>query len=128
MIALVGMVATFGLAYGHHSQSEFDSELKVEIEGQVSKLEWKSPHARLYVDVVDENGELVNWNFELPSPTTLMRRGWTRKSLLPGDPVSVTGARARNFPTIALARTVRDRDGNPVFTGATVVNGVIDAD
>ena len=128
MIALIGMAATFGLAYGHHSQSEFDSELKVEIEGQVSKLEWKSPHARLYVDVIDENGELVNWNFELPSPTTLMRRGWTRKSLLPGDPVSVTGSRARNFPTIALARTVRDREGNPVFTGATVVNGVIDAD
>jgi Family of unknown function (DUF6152) len=127
-IVLVCLGATCGLAYGHHSQSEFDSKLTVEIEGQVSRLEWKSPHARLYVDVVDENGEPVNWNFELPSPTTLMRRGWTRKSLLPGDPVSVTGFRARNFPTIAIARTVRDREGNPVFTGATVVNGVIEAD
>lgn len=115
-------------AYAHHSQSEFDSELTVDIHGLVNKLEWKSPHARLYVDVTDENGETVSWNFELPSPNTLMRRGWTRKSLMPGDEVSVTGFRARNYPTIAIARIVRDQSGNPLFTGATPVNGEIEAE
>lgn len=109
-------------AFGHHSQSEFDSKLPVMIEGTVSKLEWKSPHARLYVDVIDENGETVNWNFELPSPNTMMRRGWTRKSLKPGDQVSVTGSRARNFPTIAIIRTVLDEDGKALFTGSTPIN------
>ncbi|MGW8369046.1 MAG: DUF6152 family protein [Gammaproteobacteria bacterium] len=123
----VSVMAATGLSlavasFAHHSQSEFDPQLTVEIEGAVSKLEWRSPHARLYVDVVDEDGETVSWNFELPSPTTLMRRGWSRNSLAPGDAVSVTGFRARNFPTIAIARTVRDEDGNGIFTGITEVN------
>jgi hypothetical protein len=93
----------------------------VAIEGKVTTLEWKSPHARLYVDVTDQNGETVNWNFELPSPNTLMRRGWKRDSLKPGDLVKVNGARARNFPTIAYARTVFDGNGHALFTGTTQI-------
>jgi hypothetical protein len=106
-------------SWAHHSQSEFDSKLVVEVEGKVTQLDWRSPHARLYVDVVGENGEVVNWNFELPSPVTLMRRGWKRDSLKPGDHVKVKGARARNFPTIAYANAIRDANGNPLFTGVT---------
>ena len=121
IVSATGMLLTVS-SLAHHSQSEFDFQSRVEVEGSVSRLEWKSPHARLYVDVVDETGETVNWDFELPSPTTLMRRGWSRNSLMPGDTVSVTGFRARNFPTIAYARTVRDEQGNGIFTGITEVN------
>lgn len=110
-----------GAAAAHHSQSEFDFRQPVNVEGTVTELRWLSPHARLYVDVVNDNGEVENWNFELPSPTTLMRRGWTRKSLQPGDRVTVNGARAKNFPTIAYARSIRDAEGNPMFTGVTEI-------
>ena len=58
------------LALAHHSQSEYDSKARVEVEGTVTKLEWKSPHAWVYVDVTDAKGEKVNWSFELPSPVT----------------------------------------------------------
>ena len=108
-------------AWAHHSQSEFDFRSVVEVKGRVTKLEWKSPHARLYVDVVNDKGEVVNWNFELPSPITLMRRGWKRDSLKPGDHVTVKAARARNFPTIAYANVIRDAHGNALFTGVTQV-------
>ncbi|HWG31659.1 MAG TPA: DUF6152 family protein [Steroidobacteraceae bacterium] len=118
------IVATLALvppAWAHHSQSEFDSKLVVEVEGKVTQLDWRSPHARLYVDVVDENGKVVKWNFELPSPVTLMRRGWKRTSLKPGDHVKVKASRARNFPTIAYANVIRDANGNPLFTGVTKI-------
>jgi hypothetical protein len=118
ILAGIGVVVT-AAARAHHSQSEFDFELNVAVEGKVTALEWKSPHARLYVDVPDKNGGTVNWDFELPSPNTLMRRGWKRDSLKPGDVVKVTGARARNFPTIAYARTVADGNGRALFTGVT---------
>ena len=114
-------VVLLSAAWAHHSQSEFDFKLNVDVEGTISKLEWRSPHARLYVDVINEKGETVNWNFELPSPNTLMRRGWTRDSLKAGDHVKVNGARARNFPTIAYARTIQDRDGKALFTGTTPI-------
>jgi len=109
------------LASAHHSQSEYDSRSKVDVEGTVTKLEWKSPHAWVYVDVTDAKGEKVNWSFELPSPVTLMRRGWTRDSLKPGDRIKVSGRRAKNFPTIALGDSIKDSTGKPMFTGITQV-------
>jgi hypothetical protein len=108
-------------AVGHHSQSEFDGRLKLEITGKVTKLDWRSPHARIYIDAVDGEGKTVNWDFELASPTTLMRRGWNRNSLQPGDQVTITGIRARNHPTIGYAITLKDKDGKPLFTGKTEI-------
>jgi hypothetical protein len=119
--ALAGLSAAF-TASGHHSQSEFDFANLMEVEGTVTELIWKSPHAWLHIDIVGEDGEVVNWGWELPSPTTLMRRGWTRKSLLPGDVVTVSGAPARNFDAIGYARSIVDSEGNGVFTGITDVN------
>ena len=91
----------------------------MEVAGTVTKVEWKSPHAWIYVDATNDKSEKVNWSFELPSPVTLMRRGWTRDSLKPGDHVKVSGAPARNFPDIAIANSIKDGNGKPLFTGIT---------
>jgi hypothetical protein len=109
-------------ASAHHSQSEYDLRGKVDVEGTVTKVEWRSPHAWVYVDVTNDKGEKVNWGFELPSPVTLMRRGWTRDSLKPGDHIKVSGAPAKNFPTIAIANSIKDSGGKPMFTGTTQIN------
>ena len=114
-------VALVPSARAHHSQSEYDLKGKVEVEGAITKVEWRSPHAWIYVDVVSDKGETVNWSFELPSPVTLMRRGWTRESLKPGDRIKVAGRRAKNFPTIALGDSIKDSTGKPLFTGITQV-------
>jgi hypothetical protein len=106
-------------AWAHHSQSEYDLRAKVEVAGTVTKVEWKSPHAWIYVDVSNDKGEKVNWSFELPSPVTLMRRGWTRDSVKPGDRIKVSGAPARNFPSIAIANSIKDSNDKPLFTGVT---------
>jgi len=118
---VVFCMALVPLAWAHHSQSEYDLRSKVEVEGKVTKLEWKSPHAWIYVDVTNDKGETVNWSFELPSPATLMRRGWTRDSLKPGDHIKVGGAPARNFPAVAIANSIKDSNGKPFFTGITEI-------
>jgi hypothetical protein len=118
--ALVGLCfALVPGAWAHHSQSEYDLRSKVDVAGTVTKVEWRSPHAWIYVDVTGDKGEKVNWSFELPSPVTLMRRGWTRDSLKPGDFIKVSGAPARNFPAIAIANSIKDSNGKPLFTGTT---------
>lgn len=122
LLALAGLSLVLAPAVpAHHSQSEFDFRSNVDVEGKVTRLEWKSPHARLYVDAVNGKGRIESWNFELPSPNTLMRRGWKRDSLKPGDHVKVNGVRARNFPTIAYARSIKDGSGNALFTGTTQI-------
>ena len=86
-----------------------------------TKLEWKSPHARLYVDVKDEKGEIVNWNFELGEPEHVDAPGWKRGALQPGDRVKVGAAPARNFPAIGIATSMRDGDDKALFTGTTPI-------
>jgi Family of unknown function (DUF6152) len=108
-------------AWAHHSQAEFDFKSVVEVDGTVKQLDWRSPHARLYVDVIDAQDKIINWNFELPSPMTLMRRGWKRDSLKPGEKVTVKAARARHFPDIGYAIAVKDAQGKPLFTGVTQI-------
>ena len=118
--ALIGLsLALVPVAGAHHSQSEYDLRSKVEVSGTVTKVEWRSPHAWIYVDANSDKSEKVNWSFELPSPVTLMRRGWTRDSLKPGDRIKVSGAPARNFPAIAIANSIKDSNGKPLFTGTT---------
>lgn len=108
------------LAVAHHAfAAEFDRDQPIEVTGTVTNVEWMNPHARFYVDVEDENGAVVNWDFELGSPNGLMRQGWRRDSLKPGDVVTVNGWRARNAPNVANARSVKLADGREVFAGSS---------
>jgi len=104
----------FGLpASAHHSgAAEFDSNKKIDLTGVVTKVEWTNPHAHFYMDVKDAGGTVANWNLELASPNVLIRNGWKRNSLKPGDMVSVTGIRAKDSPTIGSASVITFPDGH----------------
>jgi len=107
-------------ALAHHSFSaEYDRSKPVELTGAVTKLEWTNPHARIYIDVKDESGTLVNWDFELGPPNGLMRQGWNRNSLRAGQIVTISGFLSKDEPHVANARSVHLPDGRQVFTGSS---------
>jgi outer membrane usher protein FimD/PapC len=81
----------------------------------VTKVEWMNPHARFYVDVKESDGSMTNWNLELGSPASLIRRGWTRKSLKVGDQITVKASLAKDGSKMANARSVKLADGTSVF-------------
>ena len=121
MVFLSGMLLALGAgrALAHHSfAAEYDSNKPVTLKGSVTKMEWQNPHARFYVDVADEAGKVTNWELELGSPNGLMRRGWTRNSLKPGDTVTVEGYLAKDGSKLANARNVTLADGRKIFAGA----------
>lgn len=105
-----------GVPAHHAFSAEFSRDLPLEITGTVTRVEWMNPHARFYVDAAGENGETVEWNFELASPNSLMRQGWRHDSLKAGDKVTVAGVRARNSPYIGNAGSVTLADGTRVFS------------
>jgi hypothetical protein len=114
------LVAGAGAAAGHHSfAAEYDSNRPLTVTGTVVRLEWTNPHARLYVDAKDDAGTLQHWDFELGPPTSLMRRGWNRKSLQPGHMVTVDGFHSKTEPYVANARKVTLSDGREVFAGSS---------
>ena len=122
--ALGLFVAGLGLSLAapvvaHHSFNvEYDVKKPVTVTGPVTKLEWTNPHARLYVDVVDQAGTKVNWNFEMASPNILERNGWTRKALSPSDTVVVEGYAGRVNASRGIANSIKFTDGRSLFAGA----------
>ncbi|MGD0136118.1 MAG: DUF6152 family protein [Bryobacteraceae bacterium] len=121
-VALAGVIwlAAGSPALAHHSgAAEFDSTKKIDLTGVVTKVEWTNPHAHFYMDVKDPSGNVANWNLELASPNVLIRNGWKRNSVKPGDTVSVTGSRAKDSPYYGSASMITFPDGHKLsFLGA----------
>jgi hypothetical protein len=96
----------------HHSGAAvFDPNVKINLTGVVTKVEWTNPHAHFFMDVKDSNGNAVSWNLELASPNILKRNGWERNSVKAGDTVTVTGSRARDGSNFGIASTIVFPDG-----------------
>ena len=67
----------------------------------------------------DENGKVVNWNFELASPNVLRRLGWTREMMKPGDTVTVKGHQSKDGAAWANANSVALADGRVMNVGSS---------
>ena len=123
LVAGLGLLAAGLPVRAHHSfAAEYDANQPVTLKGVVSKIEWTNPHARFYVDVKENSGNLTTWNLELASPNVLVRNGWTRNSLKIGDEITVQGSLAKDGSKMANARVVTLADGRRVFAGSNADN------
>ena len=113
----IGLGLVSASVYTHHSfRTEFDDNQPVDITGIVTRVEWTNPHGRFYVDEVQEDGSVVNWDFEMASPNILYRRGWRKKDLVPDDKVRVQAFRARKAEHGAKMHTLtRLSDGKDIL-------------
>jgi hypothetical protein len=97
LINLVGIAATaVGLAAAdhpaaaHHSASMFDASKIVVINATLKELRWTNPHVNLLVlGAAQEGDPPTEWLLETTSPGRLLRMGWMRTSIQPGDRVRV---------------------------------------
>ncbi|HXC76201.1 MAG TPA: DUF6152 family protein [Candidatus Acidoferrum sp.] len=122
-VAVVGtalLVAQVTVSAHHSFAAEFDAKKSTTLTGTVVSIKWTNPHAHIFVDVKDQTGNLASWDFEMGSPNALMRRGWSRSSLKPGDTITVNGYLAKDGSHLANARTVTLSDGRNVFAGSSL--------
>jgi Family of unknown function (DUF6152) len=87
---LVGLTAVVSPAIAHHSGAMFDTSRKVDISGTIVDFNWSNPHANFKVTVDKAGGASEVWAVEMNSPNNLVRDGWKRTTLKPGDKVTVT--------------------------------------
>jgi hypothetical protein len=103
----------------HHAEfAQFDATKPVEVKGVIKKVEWANPHIWFYVDVKDDTGKITTWGFSGYPPGFLVRRGFTKETLKPGQIVTVRGNRAKDGSNNASGFMVIFADGRQVFPNA----------
>ncbi len=108
----VGLLMGGGSLFAHHGTAgAYDGTKTITLEGTVVEFVWANPHGSLWFEVKDNEGDVVRWGGELHSILLLIRAGWTRTSVRPGDQVTVTlNPSTRGLPTGQL-QTVTLSDG-----------------
>jgi hypothetical protein len=99
-------------AVAHHSNSAFDGDKVVVLKGTVTQWKWSNPHVWIYLSVDDDKGGKVDWAIEGRTPGQLVRAGWSRSSLKPGDVITVDFSPAKDGSHTGLLTRVRLADGS----------------
>ena len=114
---LVG--AAFAMSSGalpaHHSFSMYEDR-PTPLEGTVQDFKFTNPHTYIILRVKGADGHTVTWTLEGPSPTSLVRDGWSVKCLKPGDQLKMTIWPSRETKTggVFYARYTTFRDGRAI--------------
>ena len=117
LAAAVALCLAPGVASAHHSFAVyFDATKSVTITGKVTAFRFTNPHGTIVLDVTDEQGRVREWRAETNAPVVLMRRGWTRSIVRPGEEITIEGWPSRDGkPYIRLRSAVR-ADGSVIGT------------
>jgi|SRR5579863_6082768 len=107
-----------GLAlWGHHSlNAEYDQSKPVTLNGTFTQLDWRNPHAWIYLSVKNASGGTDNWRCELGSPNAMSRVGFSRDSVKEGEEIILDGLLAKKGENICSARVVKSKDGRTLLS------------
>ena len=84
LLAVAMMHAPIG-AHAHHSfAANFVQDQTVSVQGVVKEFWFENPHARIYLDVTNADGEVEEWMLEGASRNVLTRRGWSADTVTVG--------------------------------------------
>ena len=107
-LAAVALAALAGPALAHHSFAMFDMAQEKSVSGTVLEFDWTNPHTWIWLEATGADGSPEKWGIEGMSPNFLERRGWSKRTLNPGDKVTVTihpvktGAKGGSFVRVTL--------------------------
>jgi Family of unknown function (DUF6152) len=83
-------------ALAHHSHANYNTDAFTTLSGTITEVVWTNPHVWIYMEVANGQGRPQMWAMEGGSVTSLMRGGWQRNSIKPGDKISVRCNRLRD--------------------------------
>jgi hypothetical protein len=117
-IVSASLLFSAGTAQAHHSFAAFfDGAQNIKLTGKVTAFRFTNPHGLIGFEVTGPDGKVKQWAAETNSPAVLMRRGWTRNSIKPGDTITVDGWPSRDGKPYLRLRQALDANGKPIGQG-----------
>jgi hypothetical protein len=115
-LAVAAALAEPGSPLAHHSFATFDPGKLVTITGKVSQFAFTNPHGVIALTVTRADGSPREWRVETNAPVILLRRGWSRDSIKPGETVRIEGWPTRDGRAYLRLRRAMRADGSLIGT------------
>ena len=113
---IVALFFTSSAAFPHHGVSVYDMTKTTTMKATITGFEWAQPHCQIHFDAPDDKGEVRHWEIETPPPTMMIEKeGWTRKSLSPGDVVTIYFHAAKNGSPRGILIRIVTASGQELF-------------
>jgi hypothetical protein len=105
-----------GPALAHH-EWPVDLTKRITVQGTVTSFSWANPHVMIALDV-QANGTIETWKVGGSSPQFMTTCGWNKKTLKPGDVITVIGYRFKDGSNAARMQTIVMPNGQEMHYGA----------
>ena len=115
VLSVIGSLVVASPLLAHH-EWPIDQTKRIKVQGTVTAFTWANPHVMIALDV-DANGTIEKWTVGGSSPQYMTTCGWNKKSLKPGDVITVIGYRFKDRSNAARMYTVL-MNGKEMFYGA----------
>ncbi|MES2606781.1 MAG: DUF6152 family protein [Pseudomonadota bacterium] len=91
-LPLLLLASVSSAALAHHSFfGRFNTTGNIELEGEVTRVSWRNPHAHIFLKVTGADGAVVEWDLESGSPTLMTRAGIPANAIKVGDHIRIAG-------------------------------------
>jgi len=94
--AIIGLLSVPAVTLAHHSAAAYETAKQITVTGTLTEFHFVNPHVLIYITAKDDDGATRKWQGEMTSPNRLVRAGWNKDIMKPGDPISLTGYPAKD--------------------------------
>ena len=108
------VLASFGVAAHHSRATFFDMTKTVELEGEITRVQWRHPHVRYWMQADPAYGGEI-WEMETTPPSLLERYGISPDVLAAGTRVRVAGPPSKLEDNVMEVSHVLLPDGREVL-------------
>jgi hypothetical protein len=99
LVIAVSFVLLPSFASAHHSfAATFDRKQVTELEGEITKIQWRNPHIRFSLLTIDDQGQERIYDIEGHALSIMRRMGVSKDAISDGDKVRVAGHPAIRKP------------------------------
>jgi len=113
-LLLLPFVQINSTAAHHAFAADYEAGNEGEVEGVITEVIYKNPHARYYLEVENDDGEIELWDLQTMNLMMLGRVGWTKDTLQVGDHVKVEGILGRDNTKRLSINVVTVDDGRVI--------------